>query len=75
MSIFNIVELIDNSGKSGFNQSCRFGYLVEGHSVYCHNESWEGSPRKCDYTWSSGGQYKDEDCEGFEKNPKLKSGK
>jgi hypothetical protein len=59
----NIVELV---GDPSFNQSCRFGSLVEGHAVYCHNDWWVDAPRKCRRTWYTGGEIRDEDCPGFE---------
>lgn len=59
------VELLDDSDGSGFNQPCRFGYLVEGHSVYCHNERWLYAPRKCRRTWYTNGERRDEDCPGY----------
>jgi hypothetical protein len=62
--IVNIVEILADDA-SGFNQVCKYGYLVDGHSVYCHNDSWLYAPRKCRRTWYTGGETKDEDCEGF----------
>lgn len=49
----------------GFTQPCRFGFLVAGHSVYCHNDTWLYAPRKCRRTWYTGGEERDEDCPGF----------
>lgn len=63
----NIVELI-NADESAFDQPCKFGNRVEDHAVYCHNEEWEDSPRKCRRSWYTGGEIKDEDCPGFERN-------
>lgn len=63
----NIVEMV--ADESSFNQPCRFGNLVEGHAVYCHNDAWVDSPRKCRRTWYTGGEVRDEDCPGFETNP------
>jgi len=71
---FNIVELMtagENEG-GGFNQLCMYGHLVEGHSVYCHNTEWLYSPRKCRRTWYTGGQRRDEDCEGYKPNPNYR---
>ena len=62
----NVVEMIDDEPGSGFNQICRYGYLVEGHAVYCHNDRWLYAPRKCRRTWATGGEVRDEDCRGFE---------
>lgn len=60
-----VVELMDDADGSGFNQPCRFGYLVDGYAVYCHNERWLYAPRKCRRTWYTGGERRDEDCPGF----------
>ena len=68
---FNVVELAA-SGEESEEQKCRFGHLVTGHAVYCHNDGWEDSPRKCRRTWYTNGQVKDEECPGFEKNPDFK---
>jgi hypothetical protein len=67
----NIVELLDGGEGGGFNQPCRFGNLCEGHAVYCHNEKWLYSPRKCRRTWYSGGEIRDEDCPGYEPNTRY----
>ena len=61
----NIVELIGEDG-SAFDQTCRYGYRVDGHAVYCHNDGWLYAPRKCQRTWYTGGRVKDEDCRGFQ---------
>lgn len=71
--VVNIVEMMtldDNEG-GGFNQLCAYGHLVEGHAVYCHNDGWLYSPRKCRRTWYTDGETRDEDCEGFKPNPLL----
>ena len=65
----NLVEMIADEDEVGFNQACRFGSLVEGHAVYCHNDKWLYGPRKCRRTWYTGGEVRDEDCEGFEPSP------
>jgi len=75
MSQVNLVELMwgDEPG-SGFNQRCKYGYLVAGHSVYCHNDEWENSPRKCRRSWYYGGtepEYTDENCPGYKPNPEY----
>lgn len=73
MSVFNIVELVTAGGDDcAFDQPCKWGHRVEGHAVYCHNEAWDDSPRKCRRTWYTGGEIKDEDCAGFEANPAFK---
>ena len=64
--VINIVEMVaEATEEGGFNQPCRFGYLVERHAVYCHNDGWLYAPRKCRRTWYTGGEVKDEDCRGF----------
>ncbi len=55
-----------------FDQPCIFGYRVNGHAVYCHNKYWKDGPRKCRRKWYTGGETKDEDCEGFKENPYYK---
>lgn len=64
---FNIVEFItDGEEDGGFDQPCCFGNRVSGHAVYCHNEAWPNSPRKCRRDRE---EYKHEDCPGFVLNP------
>lgn len=71
--MFNIVEAIQGPDSDcAFDQPCRYGHRVEGHAVYCHNSSWDDSPRKCRNTWHTGGKRKDEDCPGFSPNPEFK---
>lgn len=67
--MINLVELM--SDESAFDQPCKYGNRVETHSVYCHNEK-DGMPRKCHRTWYTGGNVRDEDCEGFEQNEDYK---
>ena len=55
-----------------FDQPCEYGWRVGGHSVYCENNKWKGAPRKCRRSWFTGGEVKDEDCEGFKKNQDYK---
>jgi len=61
---FNLVEMVADEA-AGFNQSCAYGYLVDGHAVYCHNTDWLYAPRKCRRTWYTGGEVRDEDCRGY----------
>lgn len=68
-SFVNLVEMI--SDEQGFNQPCAYGNLCDGHAVYCHNDGWLYSPRKCRRTWYTGGEVRDEDCPGFVANPRL----
>lgn len=51
-----------------FDQACAFGERVGGHAVYCTNDAWTEGPRKCRRTWYTGGEVRDEDCEGFKAN-------
>ena len=68
---FNIVELAASTDNeyAAFDQRCRFGHRVDGHAVYCHNDTWDDSPRKCRRSWYTNGKTKDEECAGFEPNP------
>jgi hypothetical protein len=70
----NIVEIM-TAGDDGnaFDQPCAFGHRVNGHAVYCHNDAWPNSPRKCRRNRgdSAYGEepYLHEDCPGFTQNP------
>lgn len=68
----NIVELVADHDDCAFDQPCKFGHRVECHAVYCHNDKWKEGPRKCRRTWYTGGEVRDEDCEGFAPNPDYK---
>lgn len=70
----NLVELIADEDECAWDQPCAFGYRVEDHSVYCHNDRWLYAPRKCHRTWYTGGEVRDEDCRGFKPNPLLTTG-
>jgi len=65
----NLVELISDEDENAWDQPCAFGYRVDGHAIYCHNEKWLYAPRKCRRTWYTGGEVRDEDCRGFKPNP------
>lgn len=68
---FNIVELVAGMGDDAdcaFDQPCAFGHRVDGHAVYCHNEAWPDSPRKC-HRSQRDAEYRHEDCPGFVANP------
>ena len=69
----NLVEMIADDDDCAFDQHCKYGNRVESHAVYGHNENWEGRPRKCRRTWYTGGEIKDEDCEGFCVNDNFKT--
>lgn len=69
--MFNIVELVADNEDCAFDQPCAHGHRVEGHAVYCHNDAWKEGPRKCRRTWYTGGEVRDEDCEGFAPNPEY----
>ena len=66
--IINLVELCAGEENCAYDQPCKYGHRVEDHAVYCHNETWAGAPRKCRRSWYTGGEDKDEDCPGYEKN-------
>jgi hypothetical protein len=70
----NVVEVIADDD-CAFDQPCAFGHRVEGHAVYCHNEAWPNSPRKCRRTWYTSGRVRDEDCPGYVANPDYVSGR
>lgn len=64
MTSDQIVEasaLIDGDD-CAFDQPCHFGHRVDGHAVYCHNDAWPSSPRKCRRNRID---YRHEDCPGF----------
>lgn len=69
---FNIVELAADSvgDETAFDQPCAFGSHVKGHAVYCHNEAWPDSPRKCRRNRTD---YPHETCPGFVRNPDWQS--
>lgn len=71
MSEMNIVEIIMESDGEDctFDQPCKFGHRCGGHAVYCHNNEWEDAPRKCRRSWYTGGEFPDEECEGYQPNP------
>jgi len=74
MENINLVEIMAWDEEQSFNQKCKYGNLVEGHSVYCHNKS-KDAPRKCRHTWYFGEKEKgmqDEDCPLFELNINYK---
>lgn len=66
----NLVEFMEE--EQAFDQPCKYGNRCGGHAVYCHNDEWKDSPRKCRRTWYTGGEIKDEDCEGYAPNPDYK---
>lgn len=69
----NIVERVSDEDECAWDQPCAYGYRVESHAVYCHNEAWPYSPFKCrrrsgqsmrgDEAWPHAG------CPGFKPNP------
>lgn len=68
--VFNIVEMAASGEDDdcAFDQPCAFGHRVESHAVYCHNEAWPGSPRKCRRRRDDP-EHRHEDCPGFVANP------
>ena len=72
MSTNNIVEMIhdyDDEEGGGFDQPCHFGNRCGYYAVYCHNDAWPDSPRKCRRNRDD---YKHEDCPGFVPNALYK---
>lgn len=63
---------MDDGETVEFDQPCAWGERVGGHAVYCTNDAWIDGPRKCRRTWYTGGEFRDEDCEGFKPNPDRK---
>ncbi len=75
--MINLVELVADQADCAFDQPCIYGHRVERHAVYCHNEKWANSPRKCRHTWyykEIGTGKEDKDCPGFKLNPDYKEG-
>ena len=71
MKDINIVEFLAEPEDCAFDQKCKYGHRVEHHAVYCHNSDWKDAPRKCRRDWYTGGEVKDEDCEGYAPNERL----
>ena len=72
--MINLVETVAGDDEQLSNQKCKYGNLIDGHAVYCHNKNPE-APRKCRYTWYYGENEKgkqDEDCPLFEVNPNYR---
>jgi hypothetical protein len=63
---FNMVEYFSDE-EQVFDQPCKWGNRVGGHSVYCHNQST--GCRKCIYRWCSQKQHEENECGGYEPNP------
>ena len=59
-SMPNLVETIAGDDQA-WDQPCYFGHRIESHAVYCHNEAWLYSPRKC----RRGGDWPHSECPGF----------
>jgi len=64
----NLVKSVTDQDEIKYNQPCAYGCLCDGHAVYCENDTWKDSPWKCRRTWYTGGETRDEDCEGFKQN-------
>lgn len=67
----NVVELISHD-ECAFDQPCHYGNRAGGHAVYCHNDLWPNSPRKCKRSFYTNGEVRDEDCPGFYPNDPAK---
>lgn len=61
----NVVEMMADEDDCAWDQPCAFGYRVEQHAVYCHNEKWLYAPRKC----RRGKDWPHAECRGFRPNP------
>ena len=75
--MINLVELLTDPEDSAFDQRCKHGNRVDGHAVYCHNETWPDAPRKCRHTWYYGPDavgVQDEDCPGYGPNSNTTDG-
>jgi hypothetical protein len=69
MTTGNIVEMMTaGEDDCAFDQPCYFGHRVECHAVYCHNDAWPDSPRKCRRR-ADDPEYRHEDCPGFAPHP------
>lgn len=62
----NVVELIYD--EQAWDQPCLYGNRCSRHAVYCHNDGWLYSPRKC-YRRKEDPDFRHEDCPGFHPNP------
>lgn len=67
MTTQSLVEMVADADDSAFDQPCYFGHRVECHAVYCHNDKWPDSPRKCRRS-EFDPEYRHEDCPGFVPN-------
>lgn len=68
MTTGNIVEMVTaGDDDCAFDQPCYFGHRVETHAVYCHNDAWPDSPRKCRRR-KDDPDFRHEDCPGFAPN-------
>ena len=64
--MINLVEMVADPEDCAFDQDCKYGYRVDQHSVYCHNDD---SPyRKCHFGWRSGGETPDSECPFYKQN-------
>ena len=60
----NVVEMVAGND-CAWDQPCLYGYRVDSHAVYCHNEGWLYAPRKCRRNKS----WPHEQCRGYKENP------
>lgn len=72
----NLVEMIADEDECAWDQPCAFGYRVEHHAVYCHNEKWLYAPSKCrrhsgNSVWGDEAWPHDK-CRGYKPNPNFK---
>jgi len=70
---FNIVPaLLADEDEVVYDCPCAWAQRVKGHAVYCENEGWLYSPRKCRRgpgSWD--GTPRQEDCPGFRRNENV----
>lgn len=71
----NLVEMIADQADCAFDQPCFYGHRIETHAVYCHNESWLYSPRKCRRrqaaSWINQTPWPHEECPGYRPNTRA----
>ncbi len=68
---FNLVPVLADDNEVVYDCPCAWGQRVKGHAVYCQNEGWLYSPRKCQRgSWDESPPQ--ETCPGFLKNENFK---
>ena len=72
-TMVNLVELLADPSEWATDTPCAWGHRVEGHAVYCHNDGWLYSQRKCRRRQDDP-EWKHENCPGYRANPRLAPG-